>query len=724
MSSTFNRILGVEAPQTLTPSADTHESPAFDVTMLVDGVVPFAQVIVWRDGERLALCRATATVANPLHYRAEIPAGALREGRLTLQVEGCRSADIASASGDDWIKQFSTLQYRSAQSLGNDTQPRHEADPSERERRFRANFPAVTAVKPSGDVRIYFGIHKHMHQPYYRTAEAGFWDGSTDEIFASRRGAYAEYLVDAVDRYANGGLEHAGLSASFSGSLIEQLDRCEREGLAHGCFASWKARLRDGLNNKTSLGHQRIDLVAFGHFHPLMPLIPERDIVRQIEWHRGIVRSAFGVEASRLMFPPETAFHVRMIPALVKANVECVIYDSIHRFRACKDYPYAGPPEGMLPPNRAEQENPPVSDWMQLHNIWAGSLISPSLLRPSYLRYVDPEGAEHKIIGIPAERYIGNEDARGGFGALQYPSVLGQLYDRIVETGTFDPKHPPFFLLHSDGDNFGGGTDSYYRHNTDGLVDWLKQDSRFELTTVFDYLDRFPVDPSQVEHIEPGSWSGADNGDPQFMKWFGNWDHEYSPDLNSWSVLTALQNRIHAVEDCLGETPELEQARRLLLMAETSCYWYWTGQQIWDSQVTEAANLALSLLGEQLQVAELRDETGPTVFPPWTTPTNPGAKTWGQGRLVEAPREATLHTLIADISGVRTAELVIRSEHDERRVPLTDLGPYPTRTGARATAHHFIATLPTGLGDVRYFIEATDRRGNRARGALERIYLP
>ena len=28
-----------------------------------------------------------------------------------------------------------------------------------------------------------------------------------------------------------------------------------------------------------------------------------------------------------------------------------------------------------------------------------------------------------------------------------------------------------------------------------------------------------------------------------------------------------------------------------MLTAETSCYWYWTGQTIWDQQVTNAANL-------------------------------------------------------------------------------------------------------------------------------------
>ncbi len=132
-----------------------------------------------------------------------------------------------------------------------------------------------------------------------------------------------------------------------------------------------------------------------------MALIPARNIVKQIEWHRRIIRDAFGVEASTVIFPPETAFHVRMIPALLQAGVEAIIYDSIHRFRACRDYPYAGMNEGMLPPNPAEQVNPAVDDWLQLHNIWAGSKISPSLLRPEYVGDEDAEGTVHKMICVP-----------------------------------------------------------------------------------------------------------------------------------------------------------------------------------------------------------------------------------------------------------------------------------------------------------------------------------
>jgi hypothetical protein len=379
----------------------------------------------------------------------------------------------------------------------------------------------------------------------------------------------------------------------------------------------------------------------------------------------------------------------------------------------------------MLPPNPAEQVNPPADDWLQLHNIWAGSKISPALLRPEYVEYVDAQGQSFKIIAVPAERYIGNEDARGGFGALQYPHVLGQVYDQIVATGSFDAKHPPFFLLHSDGDNHGGGADSYYKHNTGGLVEWLQTDARFELTTVLDYLERFPPDPARSVHIEPGSWSGADNGDPQFMKWFSRYNEPYSPDLNSWAVLTAFQNVVHALEDARPDHPALAAVDRLLLTAETSCYWYWTGQTVWDAQVTNAANLGYGHVRPAIEalVADGADRTGPTIFAPWVTPENPGGKRWGQGCLLDAPRDGVVHTFVADISGVKRVTLVLRAGGNETRLAMQDRGPYPTQTGAAITAGYYTAALPAGAGDVRYYIEAEDNRGNVALSALERVFL-
>ena len=52
-----------------------------------------------------------------------------------------------------------------------------------------------------------------------------------------------------------------------------------------------------------------------------------------------------------------------------------------------------------------------------------------------------------------------------------------------------------------------------------------------------------------------------------------------------------------------------------------------------------------------------------------------------------------------------------------------DHGSYPTRTGAEVTARMFTAELPPGAGDVRFYVEAVDGRGNRSVGTLERVFL-
>jgi hypothetical protein len=573
-------------------------------------------------------------------------------------------------------------------------------------------------------MKLYFGIHKNMHQPYYRASDTTYWDGEKEGIFGSRCGNYTSFIPDAINHYVNGDLPHAGISSSWSGSLIEQLHRCARDNFCGGCFRNWEKKLTSIAEKNTTSGNHRHTFTAFGFYHPLMPLIPKRDIIKQIGFHKQIIQQTFEVKTADTLFPPETAFHIRMIPALEEAGVHSVIYDSIHRYRSCKDYPYAGMSEGLLPPNPTDQVNPAVHDWVQLQGVWAGSKISPSLLKPEYIKYEDIDGTIYKIIGIPAERYIGNEDARGGYGALQYEHVLGQVYQNIMQHDSYDPKHPPFFILHSDGDNHGGGADSYYHNNTERLVNWIKNDPRFELTTIDDYLKSFPPDKSSAVHIEPGSWSGADNGDPQFRKWFSRHDQSYSPDLNSWAILTALQNCIHSVEDAKKTDEAFDNALRLLLTAETSCYWYWTGQQIWDQQVTDAANKAIADIKSIVDgISGSKDTTPPTIFAPWITPENPGGLTWGQGNLKPADKIATVHTFIYDISSVKEVKLVLRTSQKEQVIPMNSRGPYPSQTGPMLTSNYYTAQLPEGIGDVRFYIEATDGKGNVAKSTLERVFL-
>lgn len=66
-------------------------------------------------------------------------------------------------------------------------------------------------------------------------------------------------------------------------------------------------------------------------------------------------------------------------------------------------------------------------------------------------------------------------------------------------------------------------------------------------------------------------------------------------------MLAAFQNQVHSLEYREPEHTALAEAMRLLLTAETRCYWYWTGQRTWGQQVTYAANLGHGLLQPAIQ---------------------------------------------------------------------------------------------------------------------------
>ncbi|MDY6994652.1 MAG: glycosyl hydrolase family 57, partial [Pseudomonadota bacterium] len=217
-----------------------------------------------------------------------------------------------------------------------------------------------------------------------------------------------------------------------------------------------------------------------------------------------------------------------------------------------------------------------------------------------------------------------------------------------------------------------------------------------------------------------------DNGDPQFTKWFSWVDQAYSPDLNSWAVLTAFQNAVHTLEDCQPQAQQLQAIKRLLYTAETSCYWYWTGQAVWDQQVTQAVNHGMALIGNQINdiVQARQDKTAPTIFMPWIRPANPGGKDWGSGGLIDAASAATLYTFIYDVSGIARAILHCHYEDSStQQFELLDQGHYPSQTNPVMIAQYYKRVLPIVKGRVRYFIEAWDQQQNVAYSSVGGIEM-
>ncbi|MEM7625014.1 MAG: PEP-CTERM sorting domain-containing protein [Planctomycetota bacterium] len=606
---------------------------------------------------------------------------------------------------------------------------------------------------------VEFGFLWHMHQPIYtpgqnvlQTNNSGRFSFSLVDVHTSRTGPYTTWPRDAVQ--SGLGQPNLGAQVSFSGSLIENLNTLENAGIG---FNNWEGAYQQARGWNTAEGNPRLDLVNFNYHHALSPLLDTRDLRMQIKLHKHIVDQQFGgapADQSRGYFPAETAFSARMIPALKAEGIDWTLFDSIHLERAVANYPHTNG-SNLFAPNRADQINPaiPEDQWVQLNNLWAPSQVAaPFAYRPHMAQYVDPNTGEiEKIIAVPAARYEGNEDGRGGFGALQYESVFSQY--RHLNT---DPDHPMFVVLHHDGDNFGGGSDAYYHGNFNNLVNWVSNTPDYNATTVQDYLDRFPVDPNDVVHIEPGSWAGADNGDPEFKRWLGDPDPNtgWSPDRNSWAVLTAAKNHVFTADDLQGVNDlqnvidntgnGTERAWHYLLQAEASDHWYWDGTETWDSNVTIGSNLAVTQANTVIG-SGAGETTGPTVFHPQRESYNPGGFEWDLDN--PEPSDFEVWTYAYDLSGLESVTLKYRLDEDGFNpldsiqnetyaggvevgdwislvMSASDLNPPGNIESPIVRAERFGAMI-TGLDDVLvdYYVEAVDLLGNVTRSDIQHVYV-
>lgn len=591
---------------------------------------------------------------------------------------------------------------------------------------------------------IYIAFLWHMHQPIYypyenvlATQAANRFPFSVVDIFNQRIGPYTSWPKNAIQKGIDASLDHFGAQVSFSGSLIENLNNLENGG--NGNFSNWKSSWNYIRTKSTSLGNPRLDFVGFGYFHPLMGLIDRLEIEKQIEMHKQIITTYFPGNYSKGIFPPENAFSNRMIPALVSQGIEWVLVDNVHFERACKNYPFSTS-GNLYEPNLADIQNQDPNDWIQLNGLWAPTKVSARWSRqPHYVEYIDPEtGNSSKIIAVPADRYLGNEDGRGGFGALNYESVISQL--EIYNT---DPNHPILIVLAHDGDNYGGGSDSYYNSNFQNFVDWLKANpSRFVCTTVQDYLEMFPVDPNDIIHIEDGSWSGADNGDPEFKKWNGDPAADgYSADRNSWGVITAAKNFVYTAESIDKNNSNTQNAWKYLLVGESSDYWYWDGSLdgVWDANPTIAANKAIQYAQNVVNLGN--DNIGPTIYLPQREPYNPGEKEW----TISMSSDFQVWSYVFDISDLKSVKLKYRTTISSEPTLTKDNMVYSTgmtvtswnelhMTGKNIAAktnplplfkaNEFTAKI-TGIKNklVDYYIEAIDGKDNISKSPIMHVWV-
>lgn len=295
----------------------------------------------------------------------------------------------------------------------------------------------------------------HIYQP-------PSWD---EEIV--RRAADQAYrpMIDILRRHPN-----VSITLNITAALTEQLMDLKLSDVCQG--------LQELVANK------QIELVGSAAYHPILPLLPTEEIVRQIELQDERQRTLFGKNyAPRGFFAPEMAFGPTVEDVLLERGYDWVILDEPaatgtvgkidfgHRYRTPKGL-------GVVFRNRH------VSDFL------------------SFSAEIDqPEVA---------------------VAALQH-----------------DERSSKFLVTAMDGENLG-----HHRPGVDRLWELLVTWPEVEAVTISQYFNDLPVE--RVVDLVPSSWSSQPSELKANIP-YGLWDHPSNPIHKAqWELTYLVIEAIHS----------------------------------------------------------------------------------------------------------------------------------------------------------------------------------
>jgi len=355
--------------------------------------------------------------------------------------------------------------------------------------------------------KIYMVFGFHCHQPWWQ------FDDVMERV---HRDCYLP-----LSRWLAGG-SAPPLLFHLSGSLVEL---CEKHGFNKFLTNVWAARNCWG----------RLTLVGGAYHHPILPLIPREEAVRQVALHRQKYQEVFR-SAPEGFFPPEMAYAREVAELAMGAQLGWVLADDLPYSVACGHAP---------------------RDYVPVH---AGV---PVLLRSR----------------LWSNRVAFN---RGG------PEALARWM--VSDLRRSFPDRPQYVFLMMDGEAFGGHLSGGGQpvENLLRLVGGLRAFPGVEFVRPAELLELFP----QVERAVPaGSWSTS-AADLAAGKPFPLWADRDNPAHRAlWDLVRlAYQAFVRA-----GRPPEF---RVRVDRAWNSCKWWWVAGGRWEpSLVSEEVRNLLAIIG-------------------------------------------------------------------------------------------------------------------------------
>lgn len=332
----------------------------------------------------------------------------------------------------------------------------------------------------------------------------------------------AKEILFAYDRIARSLWDYSDVGRvhlSVSGTLLETLSS-----------PGFQERVYGIVDCGSVLWHWQnqsiIDILGTGYYHPVLPLIPERDRLEHLKRWQGIAGHVFWRQRFNGFWPPEMGFSMELIPVLRKCGYRYVIVDSEH----------------------VEPVTPMA--WQEIR------------YRPHIARHGSME-----IIVIVRDRDLSDAQEAG---------MEPGWFESELKERTKWCNFEPLVTTCTDGENGGWFRNTTHEANFWGafyqpLLAAARRGGDIQPAFIHDYLDRYGVF-GEVK-VKTGAWNTGWHHGRDFTQWTGS-----EAQKHGLAELQALSDALHAELDKPGAQAagqDLDTALWRLLRAETSCNFYW-----------------------------------------------------------------------------------------------------------------------------------------------------
>ena len=309
------------------------------------------------------------------------------------------------------------------------------------------------------------------------------------------------------------------------------------------------------------------ELITSPYYHPILPLIADLGIARMARPDLAMPRRPFkhpedaaeqlrlAMEAHALRFgrrprgawPPEAAVSDDALRLAADQGLEWMLSD-----------------EGVLARSQESAINRNAE----------GQLMQPEVLDTPYrvqgdgppIQLLFREGRLSNAIGFEYQNAAPDQAAK-------------DLVDRLHGIRQRQQETPFLAVIALDGENCWDSYEANGNSFLHALYSRLSREPQLKTVTVSEFLTEFPATRS-LPRVHPGSWINAN-----FDTWVGDQEHNAA-----WDLLAESRDFLSDREREDADASQLASARREVLIAEGSDWFWWFGRshdscmdQIWDS---------------------------------------------------------------------------------------------------------------------------------------------